>query len=141
MDDLAATPASVATALGVSLSTVYRWLAEDSAPRVALLALFWVTRWGLSATDVEAFNLVQVHRGLTQALQDDNRKLRAELVTAGRLGDFGSANDPAPHIVTTQAYRSDPGDQRPQTDPAADRQPDSLAAVAHRHSAVRPQSR
>lgn len=131
MDDLAASPASVATALGVSLSTVYRWLAEDSAPRVALLALFWVTRWGLSATDVEAFNLVQVHMGLSQALQDDNRKLRAELATAGRIGDFGSANDPTQHISS----RADPqalaaSEPRDASPPASS----TLQSEARRHS-------
>jgi hypothetical protein len=46
------TPESVAKALGVSASTVRRWK-RTTAPRTALLALWWLSRWGQSAWDCE----------------------------------------------------------------------------------------
>lgn len=60
-------PAEVAKMLGVHPRTVYHWIAKDDAPRPALLALFWVTRWGLQWTDAEVYNLAQVHMSLAAA--------------------------------------------------------------------------
>lgn len=37
--------------LGVHPRTVRRWRRADAAPRPVLLALFWVTRWGVDAVD------------------------------------------------------------------------------------------
>jgi len=46
----------VARALDVSPSTVRRWIAAGEAPRAAMLALFWLTPWGHSQVDADAFN-------------------------------------------------------------------------------------
>lgn len=45
-------PVSVAKALDVSPSTVRRWK-RTRAPKTALLALWWLSRWGQSAWDCE----------------------------------------------------------------------------------------
>jgi len=65
--DLGASADDAAKALGVSVSTLYRWR-NRGAPRSAALALYWISSWGL-------FEVCEVER------------LKA-------IGDFGSANDP-----------------------------------------------
>lgn len=64
------TPGSerVAKALGVSESTVRRWK-RSSAPKTALLALWWLTRWGHSAWDAEMANRTRLALDLAEALQ------------------------------------------------------------------------
>lgn len=53
-------PAAVAAALGVSPRTVRRWLATGQAPRAAALAVFSITRWGLSLVESEAQRRAQL---------------------------------------------------------------------------------
>lgn len=95
-------PEELAKALGVNARTVYRWLADGNAPRPAMLALFWVTRWGLQWADAEVHNLASLHMSISSALKDQLKReqqlvrdLQAQVEHLGRLGDFGSANDPA----------------------------------------------
>jgi hypothetical protein len=92
----------VAKALGVCESTVRLWLKNGKAPRPAMLALFWVTQWGMSATNAEVHNLASLHMALSGALrselgkaQQEIKALQSQIEHLGRLGDFGSANDPA----------------------------------------------
>lgn len=91
-------PAKVAKALGVSLRTVQRWVAIGEAPRAAMLALFWVTRWGQSAVDAETYNCNQMHAQMARALRDEVAELTGLLAKVGRIADFGSANDPARQV-------------------------------------------
>ncbi len=100
------TPRQLANAMGVNQRTVYRWMSEGSAPRPVLLALFWLTRWGMQSTDADLFNYATAQRGYAVALKDELsrtqqevRSLQTQIERLGRLGDFGSANDPA-HGVT-----------------------------------------
>ncbi|MEK8084884.1 hypothetical protein WNB94_00575 [Aquabacterium sp. A3] len=86
-EDLGATPRDIARSLDVGLSTAYRWLQNDQAPRMACLSLFWLTRWGLSQVDAELFNLHQVHAGHADALQRRVRELESQLL-AMRLSHF-----------------------------------------------------
>ena len=58
-----------------------RWLKADQAPRAALLALFWETRWGRSAIDADRENLVRTTMG---HLVLDN--LRPDIVPMFRTG-------------------------------------------------------
>lgn len=81
--------------LGVSPCTVARWARTGNAPRLAHLALFWETRWGLSALHAEAVNGERWALGLARALREENEALRARLVEieAQQL-DGGAANAP-----------------------------------------------
>ncbi len=88
-------PAAVARALGVSERTCWRWVADDEAPRAALLALFWLTSWGWSEVEAEARHTLTTAHALSDALQRENTALRAEIGRLQALGDFGSANDPS----------------------------------------------
>lgn len=88
------TPEAIGHHLGVSALTVRRWIAKDDAPRAAALALFWETRWGLSALDAQAVNLVRSHVGLNNALRRANAALQRRVEMLEALGGFGSANSP-----------------------------------------------
>lgn len=87
-------PAAVARALGVSPATVARWMRLDDAPRPALLALFWLTRWGMSIVDCEAVNAATMHAQQARGLTDELRRVREQIERLVQLGDFGSANEP-----------------------------------------------
>ena len=88
------TPEAIGKHLGVSASTVRRWLSKEEAPRMALLALFWETRWGQSIVDCEAVNQARMQEGLNRALKNENASLRARIARLEALGGgFGAAND------------------------------------------------
>lgn len=76
IDDLGRPPAErIATVLGVSRSTVYRWQQAGSGPRIACLALFWLTRWGRSAVHTQATNDAVLYVQLARAMTDERDKL------------------------------------------------------------------
>lgn len=91
-------PARIARVLGVGRSTVYRWAQDGGGPRIACLALFWLTRWGRSEVDSRATNdaimAVQLARSLTderdqlarqvQALERETLELAYDLATTRR---------------------------------------------------------
>lgn len=90
------TPESIAKHLGISASTARRWLTRNEAPRAAMLALFWETRWGQSIVDCEAVNQARMQEGLNRALKNENASLRARIARLEALGKgFGAANEPS----------------------------------------------
>jgi hypothetical protein len=94
------TAEALAKALGVSRRTAYRWIARgDDAPRVARLAIFWLTQWGQSVVECEAVNTTRLYVGYANSLQREVQQLREQLRKLGEIGSFGSVNDPAPGVV------------------------------------------
>lgn len=93
-----ATPQVLAKYLGVSLSTVYRWMAGVEPPRPALLAMYWISQWGLSELDAELFNRAQLLQGLADARAREVRKLHEVIARLSSLGSFGAANDPTTYV-------------------------------------------
>lgn len=89
----------LARALGVSRRTVERWK-RQSAPRTALLALWWLSREGHSAWDCEMANRTALALGLRDALWREITRLRtlAGLEGADTLSTVRrprhAANDP-----------------------------------------------
>ena len=71
--------ARIARVLGVGTSTVYRWHATGQAPRMACLALFWLTRWGHSHVSAQAANDAALYYGLARALTEERDQLRRQL--------------------------------------------------------------
>lgn len=87
-------PRKVARHLGVTLATLKRWQAADQAPRAAMLALFYESRWGYSLLYTTAFNAETMARGLADSLRRENAALRLRIERLEALGDFGAANAP-----------------------------------------------
>ena len=78
--DLGRPPAArLARALGVGVSSVYRWNAAGKAPRAACLALFWLTRWGRSQVNADAVNDALMAAQLARAWREECNRLAAKL--------------------------------------------------------------
>jgi hypothetical protein len=60
----------IAKHLGVSTRTVKRWRSKDHAPRAVMLALFWQTRWGVSAINCAAENDARMYAGYARCLSE-----------------------------------------------------------------------
>lgn len=95
--DIPATPLQLARHLGISTATLSRYIKADQAPQAVMLALFWETRWGRSAADVEAANYGAVYyrqaKGLERELQRMAGviyRLEIEIAASGA----GAANSP-----------------------------------------------
>ena len=95
LDDIGRpTPRALARAFDVTERTARRWIATENAPLAVLLALFWLTRWGVSAIDAEAHNAAVMHAAMVMALRTEVDVLQRKLKRIGQIGDFGAANDP-----------------------------------------------
>ncbi len=95
LDDMATRDLrKIARHLGVTENTVKRWAKTGNAPRMAHLALFWESRWGLSVLDVDIWNRESLRLGHIRALTDENTQLKAQLARLVELGHHGAANDP-----------------------------------------------
>lgn len=99
LDDMLAdigkpTPAALAAALHVHTRTAQTWQARNEAPRPALLAIWWLTRWGQSACDCETRNRADLCAMIAACEHAECERLRAEISRLMRIGDFGAANSP-----------------------------------------------
>lgn len=88
----------IAKALDVTERTVQRWIKADKAPRAAMFALFWLTRWGHSAVHCEAHNDAILQASIARNLSDQLKRLQSQLEHVARIADFGAANDPAESV-------------------------------------------
>ena len=93
LDDIGS-PSSdqVGHALQVSARQVNAWRKADEAPRSVMLSLFWLTRWGMSAVDCQAYNDAQLAHSLARAHATEASNLRVELARIISIADFGCAN-------------------------------------------------
>ena len=87
-------PTKVAKHLGVTVETLRRWKAADRAPRAAMLALFYESRWGYSLLYTTAFNAETDARQEVSSLKRTNDALRVRIARLESLGNFESANEP-----------------------------------------------
>lgn len=95
LDDLPTTDArAIARHLGVTARTLALWRRSGNAPRLAHLALFWETRFGLSVAHCDAVNGEAVALGLARALERECATLRTRIARLEETGDFGAANAP-----------------------------------------------
>ena len=95
LEDLAHPSAhQIGKVLGVGTRTVYRWNQAGSAPRMACLALYWLTRWGRSAVHTQATNDALMAVQLASALERERDTLRLQLDRVLALVDTGAANRP-----------------------------------------------
>ena len=76
LDDLSHyTMRQIAAHLGIKESTLKTYKRQGGAPRAVMLALFWETKWGRSAADVEAFNAATAATGEARSLRDHQARL------------------------------------------------------------------
>lgn len=95
LDDLPTRDAvRIARHLGVTARTLARWRSSGDAPRLALLALFWETKWGLSVAHCDAVNGERVALGLARSLERERATLLTRIAYLEETGDFGAANAP-----------------------------------------------
>lgn len=95
-------PREIAKALKVTERSVRRWLAAKKAPHPAMLAIFWLTRWGMSEIEAAAHNAAIGSAGLARSLQDELDQVKVTLARISKIGDFGSSNDPMHGIIQNQ---------------------------------------
>lgn len=80
LGDLGDPPArQIAKVLGVGLRTVYRWNRTGAAPRAAVLALYWLTRWGRAQVHVQAENDARFAAQAVDILQSELARVRHQL--------------------------------------------------------------
>lgn len=116
MADLGLTAADVpkmAKALGVSERSVWRWKAGE-APKMALLSLWWLSRWGHSLWDCEMHNRTELALAMRDSLWREVRKLQDQARTQQRqlLGQVArpqrAANEPDDLTRPAEVLRARP---------------------------------
>jgi hypothetical protein len=91
---------ALAAALQVHATTVRRWLRKEiETPYVVRIALFWLTRWGVSSIEANAHNDALQSARVAALRELEASELREQLAKVVKLADFGSANDPAQPIT------------------------------------------
>lgn len=104
LDDLfTRDPHAIAAHLGISPKTLNRWKAADEAPRAALLALFYESRWGYSLLETTAHNGHALAVRQVQGLERENAMLRTRIARLERIGQFGAANAPLVGVAVAAA--------------------------------------
>jgi hypothetical protein len=96
-DDVPCSRSALSKALDVHPRTLARWIDDDAAPRVARLAVFWLTRWGMSQLDADAYNSATLHAGMAGALRVELIAAQTQIARLRRALDAaptGSANSP-----------------------------------------------
>lgn len=107
LDDISCSAKALATVLGVSEATVYRWVnGEAEMSRVAQLAIFWITSWGQQRINAAAHNDACLYAGMTSALRRIVEEQGRLLRKLGEVADFGAANDPSQHVPVRHRERS-----------------------------------
>ena len=78
MADTGMKPADLAKYLDVTERSVWRWMAEDTAPRAALLALWHVTPEGIQAVALDHGNGAMYERGYVLSMEATTARLQAQ---------------------------------------------------------------
>lgn len=100
-------PKRVHKYLGVSERTVWHWLSAGRAPRAAVLALFWESRWGRSQIFTEQVNEIRLLYRQVCILQDQYQKAK-DIITGLRAMHAGSANEPLFEELPDLGHRQPP---------------------------------
>jgi hypothetical protein len=87
-------PDALARSLGVSARTVARWSAADKAPRSVLLALWFLTPYGIEGRELQLLRERNDYAQLAEALQRDAVLLRQRITWLNEARAYGAANAP-----------------------------------------------
>ena len=94
--------AHLAKTMKVSENTARKWIAKDEAPMAVMLAIFCLTKEGMTTLETNAHNTAALYYRLAEAQKDQLTALKGQMARVERLADFGAANDPSPNIKTSQ---------------------------------------
>lgn len=94
LEELQATPLQAANYLKVTERSVWRWLADDSAPFPVLACLWHETPRGREVGALDVGNELVIQRGLSQATGAALALESARLARLVAISDTGAANDP-----------------------------------------------
>lgn len=86
-------PKLVCKKLDVSERTVWRWLADDSVPKMAVLALYWETQYGISLIDTERHHEIHLLRSRIKILEEQFVRAK-DVITGMKLLNYGTSNEP-----------------------------------------------
>lgn len=86
-------PRLVAKYLDVNERTVYHWMAKGCAPRSAVLALFWESKYGHSLLSTTLQNEVRLLQGQLRVFASQYQRAK-DMVTGLRALHAGAANEP-----------------------------------------------
>jgi hypothetical protein len=79
LDDIPATPDKIAALLGIKPATLLTYKRAGQAPQAVMLALFWETKWGLSAADCAVMREADTYRGLAKSMEQKNSILLRQI--------------------------------------------------------------
>lgn len=80
--------------LKITPQTLARWTKAGTAPRAAMLALFYESDYGYSLINSTAQNGEMYARTRATGLETENAALRLRIAHLLDVGDFGAANEP-----------------------------------------------
>ena len=92
-------PQRVARHLGVSLRTLQRYAVSGNAPHAVYLALWFESRWGISALHAQAVNEAQHARAWVASLERECERLRSVIRAYEQAQTQPAANAPAYHSI------------------------------------------
>lgn len=92
--ELGCTPAQAAKFLHVTERSIWRWLAEDSAPFAVLAAIWHETPTGRHVTAVDVGNELTIFAGLARCTQAALDQANARLAWLLAINETGAANEP-----------------------------------------------
>lgn len=79
LDDIPATPDKIAALLGIKPATLAVYRRTGQAPQPVMLALFWETKFGMSAADCEARRHSDTYRDQAKSLERKNAILLMQI--------------------------------------------------------------
>mgnify|MGYP000193316115 CR=1 FL=1 len=94
MADLHASPVDLAKYLHVTERSVWRWLADGSAPFAVLACLWHESPSGREASHLDVGNALVIERGLARSLGDAMAQESARLARVLAISHTGAANEP-----------------------------------------------
>ena len=86
-------PKQVCKKLDVTERSVWRWLAAGTAPKMAVLALYWESQYGRSLIDTDHHNETVILRTRIKILEDQFVRAK-DVITGMKLLNYGTANEP-----------------------------------------------
>lgn len=103
-----ATPAQAAKYLQVTERSIWRWLADDSAPYAVLACLWLESPHGREVAAVDVGNELVIVRGTARIAKNAQAVQAAQLGRVLAISDTGAANDPVLSVPAPPMKKATP---------------------------------